>query len=293
MKTSETIDIVCGRLGITKAALAKKMGMLPSSLYKKLARETMSFEELQECLDVVGVKIEFDLEYPDGKTQNSRDNHEMLLKKQELMGLELEVGKRAAEFARHSLRDLRTELNNAVGYADLAIRQEAKAKEYLEKIQTVLDGMGVAISRALGESFEEDSTEAEPEKLAKLKGMRVLVAEDNELNREIIKAILSDQGLEADEAANGSEAIEIVGEKAPGYYHFILMDLEMPLMDGYETTMRIRSLPNRLRANTPVIALTANASLENRTRAKAAGMDDFLAKPVTSAHLLRSLSKFV
>ena len=78
----------------------------------------------------------------------------------------------------------------------------------------------------------------------------------------------------------------------PGYYHFILMDIEMPVMDGYEATMMIRKLPNRIRANIPIIALTANSVPENRERARMVGMDEFLAKPANSARIIRSLAKF-
>ena len=77
------------------------------------------------------------------------------------------------------------------------------------------------------------------------------------------------------------------------YYHFILMDIEMPAMDGFEATMQIRKLPNRIRANIPIIALTANAVPENRERAAVVGMDDFLVKPTNSVRLLRSLAKFL
>ena len=79
MKTSETINIACSELGITKAELAKRMGMFPSSLYRKLSRESMTLEELQECLDVLGVTVEFELQYPDGRTSSSQANHELLL----------------------------------------------------------------------------------------------------------------------------------------------------------------------------------------------------------------------
>ena len=77
------------------------------------------------------------------------------------------------------------------------------------------------------------------------------------------------------------------------YYHFILMDIEMPAMDGFEATMQIRKLPNRIRANIPIIALTANAIPENRERAAAVGMDGFLVKPINTARLLGSLAKFL
>ena len=70
MKTAETINSVCAELGTTKADLAKRMGMLPSSLYRKLARESMTLEEFQKCLDVLGVTIEFELQYPNGEVRS-------------------------------------------------------------------------------------------------------------------------------------------------------------------------------------------------------------------------------
>ena len=297
MKTAETINIVCSELGIPKADLAKKMGMLPSSLYRKLARESMTLEELQKCLDVLGVTIEFNLRYPDGKVRSSQVNHEMLLEKMDMLETELEAARKAAEFHKNSLKDLRTELSSAVGYVELSRRHDARAEEYLEKLQSVLVNMELTIAYALGETVsDEDVTgetdTAEPVDIGMLQGRRVLLVDDNEMNREIMKEILLDHGLIVEEADNGSDAIAAVKTNEPGYYHFILMDIEMPVMDGCEAAMRIRKLPNRIRANIPIIALTANTSPENRERAAEVGMDDFLAKPVISARLLRSLAKF-
>ena len=293
MKTAETINIVCSELGIAKSELAKRMGMLPSSLYRKLARESMTFEEFQKCLDVLGVTIEFNLMYPDGNVRNSQANHEMLLERMDMLETELEAMKKAVEFHKKSLRDLRTELNSAVGYAELGMRHGSKAEEYLEKIQSVLVNMESATAYALGGAVIDEPDEEETENIEMLKGQRVLVVDDNELNRGIMREILEDHGLVVEEADNGRKAIEAVKVKDPGYYSFVLMDIEMPVMDGYESAMKIRKLPNRIRANVPIIALTANAFPENREKATEAGMDDFLSKPVNSARLLRSLAKFV
>ncbi|MDO4516377.1 MAG: response regulator [Bacillota bacterium] len=292
MTTTETINIVCAELGISKAELAKRMGMLPSSLYRKLARESMTFEELQKCLDVLGVTIEFELQYPDGNTRSSQANHEMLLERMDLLETELEAARKAAEFQNKSLRDLRTEMNSAVGYAELVGRHGSKAEEYMGKLQRVLTNMEATIAYALGEALEDVPEAEDPEDIEALKGKRVLLVDDNELNREILKEVLVDHGLLVEEADNGSKAIAAVKGNEPGYYHFILMDIEMPVMDGYEATMKIRKLPNRIRANIPVIALTANAVPENRERASAVGMDDFLVKPTNSVRLLSSLVKF-
>lgn len=292
MKTAETINIVCSELGITKAELAKRMGMLPSSLYRKLARESMTFEEFQKCLDVLGVTIDFNLQYPDGSVRSSQANHEILLERMDMLETELEAAKKTAEFHKKSLRDLRTELNSAVGYAELGRQHGSKAEEYIEKIQFVLFNMDSAIAYSLGETLDDEPYSETLENIEMLVGRRVLLVDDNDLNREIMKEVLVSHGLVVEEAENGREAVEAVKTQEPGYFHFILMDVEMPVMDGYESTMRIRKLPNRIRANVPIIALTANACPENRERAKDVGMDDFLAKPVNSARMLSSLVKF-
>lgn len=292
MKTAETINIVCTELGVTKADLAKRMGVLPSSFYRKLARESMTLEEFQKCLDVLGVTIEFELKFPDGNVRSSQVNYEKLLARTDMLETELEAARKAAEFHKITLKDLRTELNSAVGYAELGRRHNSKAEEYLEKIQTVLAKMEATIAYTLGEAANDEPDAEEPENIEMLVGRRVLLVDDNEVNREIMKEILVGHGLLVDEADNGSAAVEILKAKEPGYYHFVLMDIEMPVMDGYESTIRIRKLPNRMRANIPIIALTANAFPENRERAMEVGMDDFLVKPINSARLLKSLARF-
>lgn len=292
MKTTETINTACSELGITKAELAKRMGMFPSSLYRKLSRESMTLEELQKCLDVMGVTIEFDLKYPDGRTRSSQANHELLLERVELLEKELEAARKAAEFHKKTLKDLRTELHNAVGYAELSRRHGTQAEEYLEKLRMVLTDMEATIACTLGEPSHDEPASEEPEKIESLEGKRVLLVDDNELNREVLKEVLMDHGLLVEEADDGSKAVAAVKANEPGYYHFVLMDIEMPVMDGFEAAERIRNLPNRIRANVPIIALTANAVPENRERAATVGMDDFLVKPTNSARLLRSLSKY-
>lgn len=81
MKTAEIINNICSQLGVAKANLAKRMGLHPSSLYRKLSRESMTFEELQKCLDVLGVSVELVFQYPDGNVRSSQVDHEQLLEK--------------------------------------------------------------------------------------------------------------------------------------------------------------------------------------------------------------------
>ena len=253
----------------------------------------MTLEELQKCLDVLGVVIEYKLRFPDGHTRDSQENHELLLEKLALMETELSAAKKASEFHRKSLRDLRTDLNSAIGYAELSGKHSPRAEEYMAKLQTVHAKMEATIARALGEEPVEDPDPKEPENIGDLVGKRVLITDDNELNREILKEVLADYGLLVEEAANGREAVEAVKRNEPSYYDFILMDIEMDVMDGYEATAKIRHLPNRIRASIPIIALTVNTVPEDREKALSIGMDDFIAKPANSARLLRSLVKFL
>lgn len=293
MKTSEIINNICSYLGIAKADLAARMGIFPSSLYRKLSRDSMTFEELQKCLDVLGVSLELQFKYPDGNTFSSRENHEQLIDRLNILEKKLEAAEKVDEFRKKSLRELRTELNSAVGYAELCGSRGAQLDLYLDKLRIVHGSMNRTISFALGESVNDETDTADPAKIAQLQGKRVLLVEDNELNREILEEVLLDHGLLIDKAKNGNEALSAVNEHEPGYFHFILMDIEMPQMDGYEATLRIRKLPNRIRANTPIVAFTANAVAENRDRAFAVGMDGFLVKPVNTARLLSCLAKLL
>ena len=164
---------------------------------------------------------------------------------------------------------------------------------YLDKLSIVHGNMERTISFALGESSNDEPDEIDPIQVEALHGKRVLLVDDNDLNREILEGALLDHGLLIEEVDNGSKALAAVAEHEPGYYQFIIMDIEMPEMDGYEATIRIRKLPNRIRANVPIIAYTANAVSENRDRAFAVGMDGFLVKPVNTSRLLSCLAKLL
>ena len=291
MKTEETINIVCEELGVTKARLAKKMGMLPSSLYRKLARESMTFEELQQCLDVLGVDIEFDLKFPDGHMRSSKENYELLLKRLDLLETELQAARKSSEINRKSLKELRTDLNSVAGYAELGTTHGMEPEECLNKIHEVFQDMGVKLSYALGDTYWEDANDSVD--ISMLRGKRVLLVDDNEMNREIMREMLLAQGLVIEEAENGSNAVDAVKAHPAGYYDFVLMDIEMPVMDGYKSTMRIRKLPNRIRANVPIIALTADSYPQTRDQALGVGMDDFIVKPVNTAMVLRCLARYL
>ena len=113
-----------------------------------------------------------------------------------------------------------------------------------------------------------------------LVGKRILLVEDNELNAEITEELLTQSGFVIETAMNGEKALEKVGKSEPGYYSAVLMDIQMPVMDGYEATRRIRKLENRALANVPIIALSANAFPEDQQKSIESGMDAHFSKPI-------------
>ena len=118
---------------------------------------------------------------------------------------------------------------------------------------------------------------------------RLLLVEDNELNREIALEILGEYGFSIDTAENGAIAVEKIAASRPGEYDLVLMDIQMPVMDGYEATRSIRMLENPVLAEMPILAMTANAFDEDRKAALAAGMNGFLTKPIQIEELIQTL----
>ena len=126
-----------------------------------------------------------------------------------------------------------------------------------------------------------------------IKGLHILLAEDNELNMEIAEFVLQNEGADVTKAWDGQEAVELFRNSEPGEFDVILMDIMMPVMNGYEATKMIRSLDREDAKEVPIIAMTANAFTEDRIRAKAAGMDEHVAKPVDVELLIKVIHKLV
>ncbi len=120
---------------------------------------------------------------------------------------------------------------------------------------------------------------------------RILLAEDNELNQEIAVAILEEAGLDVEVAGNGQIAVEMLKKSEPDYYQLILMDVKMPVMNGYEATKAVRKLENKELASIPIFAMTANAFEEDKREALNCGMNGHLAKPIDVDKLFKQLRK--
>ncbi|MCM1334268.1 MAG: ATP-binding protein [Bacteroides sp.] len=149
-------------------------------------------------------------------------------------------------------------------------------------------------------SFRLDTSEKEvapaeekAEESVSFKGRRLLLVEDNELNREIATELLEEWGFIIESAENGREAVDAVKTSAPGYFDAILMDVQMPVMDGYEASRAIRAIDDPALSKILIIAMTANAFEEDKKEAFAAGMNDHLGKPIDIPILLETLKKYL
>ena len=142
---------------------------------------------------------------------------------------------------------------------------------------------------AIGHMQTADEQDILPGKNADFRGRHILLVEDNELNREIAMTILHEYGFLVDTAENGAVAVEKVRTSDPGRYDLVLMDVQMPVMDGYTATRRIRALKDPARAAVPIVAMTANVFEEERKQAFDCGMNGFLSKPIVVEELIDAL----
>ena len=144
---------------------------------------------------------------------------------------------------------------------------------------------------AIGQSQSEPEDSVLPAAGSDFRGRCILLVEDNELNREIAVELLNEYGFLIDSAENGAEAVEKVKNSEPGNYDLVLMDVQMPVMNGYEATKQIRALDDPALAGITILAMTANAFDEDRKKALKCGMDGFLSKPIVIEELISTLQK--
>ena len=150
------------------------------------------------------------------------------------------------------------------------------------------------VSFPITEPAEAEKTDAKAGgDLAAFDGTRALLVEDNPINMEIAQMVLMQEGFLIETAENGQLALQMVEASEPGYYDVVLMDIQMPVMDGYEATRSIRALPDPALAAVPIIAMTANAFHEDVTRAEEAGMDGHIAKPLNIPDMMATLGRVI
>ena len=181
----------------------------------------------------------------------------------------------------------------AYDWSDIEVEAKAAGVTAFCSKPMFMSDLRETLMSALGQSQTDAAQELLPQKNADFKGRRILLVEDNELNREIAQEILREYGFRVDTAENGAVAVEKVCTAAPGSYDLVLMDVQMPVMDGYTATRKIRALDDPARAKLPILAMTANAFDEDRRNALESGMNGFLSKPIVIGDLVQELHKIL
>lgn len=151
-----------------------------------------------------------------------------------------------------------------------------------------------ALKSVLSED-KDDENKFVPDDLknTEFKGKRVLLVEDNELNLEIATELLSYTGVEIESAENGQIAVDMFKARGEGYYDLVFMDIQMPVMNGYDAAVNIRALDRRDSGTVPIIAMTANAFSDDISKAREAGMNDHISKPAELEKLVEALKKWI
>ena len=181
----------------------------------------------------------------------------------------------------------------AYDWSDIEVEAKAAGVTAFCSKPMFLSDLRETLMSALGQKLTDASQELLPEKNADFQDKHILLVEDNELNREIAQEILREYGFRVDTAENGEVAVEKVSTAAPGSYDLVLMDVQMPVMDGYTATRKIRALDDPARAKLPILAMTANAFDEDRRNALESGMNGFLSKPIVIGDLVQELRKIL
>ena len=181
----------------------------------------------------------------------------------------------------------------AYDWSDIEVEAKAAGVTAFCAKPMFMSDLRETLMSALGQKPADAVQRLLPEKNADFKGKHILLVEDNELNREIAQEILREYGFLVDSAENGAVAVEKVSTAAPGSYDLVLMDVQMPIMDGYTATRKIRALDDPARAKLPILAMTANAFDENRRNALESGMNGFLSKPIVIDDLVQELRKIL
>ena len=291
MNLCEEVRALSKRLNVSLTELARRTGQSTANLSKKLNKGTLSFEDFEKILSALGVRMETGFLLPGEQpvapvgTDRRTEGRIAILEK------ELELERLKNDYYEASGFQLRTAMETISGSIDLISRHAddpQRVKSCVSRMQVAMGQLEniVGSSPTAGKPAEPvAATMAIPLSGLELGGKRVLVVDDNAINRDIVSDLLSDSGLAAEQASDGEEAVERISGSPPGYYDLVLMDLHMPRMDGFTAAEQIRHLPDG-RASVRVVAMTAGNGTEDRDRASSAGMDGFIQKPLNLAKLL-------
>ena len=265
MNLSDTVRKISKELKISLAEIARRTGQSPQNLSKKMNKGTLSFEEFEQILKVLNVNMDVSFSLP-GRQALHEDDNEQLLRQMQILEMQLDVERMKNKYFSEISYRYRTALSTVSGGLELAkkhIGDPAKAAGCIDKTLPAV----AELTKLIEDSpfNREAGIAADPKEDAEISdlditGKRILLVDDNDINREIMRELLEDRGIFAGEAVNGRDAIHKLEDHQSGYYDLILMDLLMPVMDGYEATRVIRRMRDKAKAEIPVVAMKASVS---------------------------------
>ena len=300
METKAAVDsgvcVVAKHAGVVERSISNEITIRTEEgkreVYKltKFSRSNQSNCYNQRPIVLKGDKVEAGQVIADGP---STSNGELALGKNPLIGFMTWEGYNYEDAVLLSERLVQEDVYTSVHIEEYeAEAKAAKANGFITK-PLYKSKLFQILKRFLFEGEQPEPVSQFKLSDADYSGKRILLVEDNELNREIAVEIIGSTGVSIDTAVNGLDAVNIVSQSAEGFYQMILMDIQMPVMDGYEATRQIRSLKRADIRNIPIVAMTANAFSEDVTNAIKAGMNYHLAKPIDLAALMGVLNKYL
>ena len=298
MNLPMTIRELSRELKVSLAEIARRTGQSPQNLSKKMNKETLSFDDFEQILKSLGVGMDVKFTLPGGDTVSAGGNDEVLRRQMKILEMQLEVERMKNRYFSDISFRYRTALETVSGGLGIARNHVEDTKKVSNCIDKVLPAVA-ELTRLIEDSPFNREAGIAPEKPeaaifsadARLAEKRILLVDDNDLNREIVRELLEDSGIVVEEAGNGQDSLDKIDSHPDGYYDMVLMDLIMPVMDGFTAAAEIRKREAGKDASLPIIAMTASVGGEERTKAAEAGMNGFIEKPLRLEQLSRVMSR--
>lgn len=291
MTLASILKQILKELKVSVPELAKLDDQSYQNLNKKIRNETLGYDEFVRLLGLLDVKFEYNIVLP-GQDSFMPETEDKTKDKIDLLIAENQLLKKKLELQDGIDKDVRTSLNNIVGSVDIIsthVTDNPKLNFYLKRVKDESKKINLLLYN--GEEFFEENVDDIVVNPEDFDGKRVLIVEDNELNSEILNNILCDYNMRTTVAHNGLEAVNLINSNGSLFFDFILMDIEMPILNGYEVTKIIRKMSNGQQV--PVIATTSNVALNDRYKAKEVGIDYYVTKPINRDLLLKVMTKFL
>ena len=298
MYLPDTVRELSKELKVSLAEIARRVGQSPQNLSKKMNKGTLSFDEFEQILKCLGVSMDVKFTMPGGQTAVDRDNNDLIRSQMKILEMQLDVERMKSKYFSDISYNFRTALGTVSGGLELIRIHAADADRVADCVSRIQPAVAELAGLIEDSPFNreagltgEDPEEAAREqgKTVRLAGKKALLVDDNDINREIVRELLEDSGIAVEEAVNGRDAVEKVGSSPEGTYDLVLMDLVMPVMDGFQATRQIRSMAKSGAAAVPIVAMTASVSEEDRRQAAEAGMNDFIEKPLDLEKLFKMI----